>query len=63
MRGGQAAIASHSFGALIAQWALLASENPAFTIPFRATEPGPLKFTFFDTHGSRFEGTVEVKPS
>jgi len=38
-------------------------ENPAFTTPFRATEPGPLKITFFDTHGSRFEGTVEVKPS
>ena len=38
-------------------------ENPAFTIPFRATEPGPLKITFFDTHGSRFEGTVEVKLS
>ena len=29
LRGGQAAVASHSFGALIAQWSLLASENPA----------------------------------
>src|SRR5205814_126929 len=29
LRGGQAAVASHSFGALIAQWPLLASENPA----------------------------------
>jgi putative aldouronate transport system substrate-binding protein len=28
LRGGQGAVASHSFGALIAQWALLASENP-----------------------------------
>lgn len=28
LRGGQAAVASHSFGALIAQWPLLASENP-----------------------------------
>ncbi|MBV9580940.1 MAG: extracellular solute-binding protein [Chloroflexi bacterium] len=28
LRGGQAAVASHSFGALIAQWALLAAENP-----------------------------------
>ncbi|HEY1294954.1 MAG TPA: extracellular solute-binding protein, partial [Chloroflexota bacterium] len=28
MRGGQTAVASHSFGALIAQWSLLASENP-----------------------------------
>jgi len=36
-------------------------ENPAFTIPFRAIEPGLLKITFFDTHGSRFEGTAEVK--
>ena len=29
LRGGQAAVASHSFGALIAQWPLLAAENPA----------------------------------
>ena len=29
LRGGQAAVASHSFGALIAQWPLLAGENPA----------------------------------
>ena len=28
LRGGQAAVASHSFGALIAQWSLLAAENP-----------------------------------
>jgi len=28
LRGGQAVVASHSFGALIAQWQLLASENP-----------------------------------
>jgi hypothetical protein len=37
------------------------SENPAFTIPFRATETGPLRVTFFDTHGGKFEGTAEVK--
>jgi len=37
------------------------SENPSFTIPFRATDTGPLKVTFFDTHGGRFEGTAEVK--
>jgi hypothetical protein len=37
------------------------SENPSFTIPFRATEAGLLKVTFFDTHGGRFEGTAEVK--
>ena len=29
LRGGQAVVASHSFGALIAQWSLLAAENPA----------------------------------
>jgi putative aldouronate transport system substrate-binding protein len=29
LRGGQAAVASHSFGALIAQWPLLAAENPS----------------------------------
>jgi hypothetical protein len=37
------------------------SENPTFTIPFRATETGWLKVTFFDTHGGRFEGAAEVK--
>ena len=29
LRGGQVAVASHSFGALIAQWPILATENPA----------------------------------
>jgi Sulphur oxidation protein SoxZ len=37
------------------------SENPTFTIPFRATETGPLKATFVDSHGGKFEGTAEVK--
>lgn len=37
------------------------SENPAFTIPFRATETGVIKVTFFDTHGGKFEGAAEVK--
>jgi hypothetical protein len=37
------------------------SENPTFTIPFRATETGLLRVTFFDTHGGKFEGTAEVK--
>jgi hypothetical protein len=37
------------------------SENPTFTIPFRATEAGQLKVTFFDSHGAKFEGTAEVK--
>lgn len=36
-------------------------ENPSFGFAFRATEPGPLKVTFFDSHGSRFDGTAEVK--
>jgi hypothetical protein len=36
------------------------SENPTFTIAFRATETGLLKVTFFDTHGARFEGSAEV---
>ena len=37
------------------------SENPTFTIPFRATETGLLKVTFVDSHGVKFEGTAEVK--
>jgi hypothetical protein len=37
------------------------SENPTFTIPFRATESGLLRVTFVDTHGVQFEGTAEVK--
>src|SRR5438552_16014161 len=38
-------------------------DHPASTIPFRATEPGPLNTTFCDTHGPPFVGTVDVKPS
>ncbi len=38
-------------------------ENPTFTFPFRASEAGVLKVTFFDTHQGRFEGTAEVKVS
>ena len=37
------------------------SENPTFTVPFRATETGPVKVTFTDSHGVKFEGTAEVK--
>jgi len=37
-------------------------ENPTFGFAFRVTEPGALKVTFFDTHGGRFEGAIEVKP-
>lgn len=36
-------------------------ENPSFGFPFRVTEPGTLKVTFFDTYGSIFEGSAEVK--
>jgi hypothetical protein len=38
-------------------------ENPSFGFAFRVTEPGPLRVIFFDTYGSRFEGTAEVKPA
>jgi putative aldouronate transport system substrate-binding protein len=55
LRGGQAVVASHSFGALIAQWSLLAAENPSARLrvihPFSAdgkTKPiyhtGPSNF-------------------
>jgi putative aldouronate transport system substrate-binding protein len=55
LRGGQAVVASHSFGALIAQWSTLAVENPAARLrvihPFSAdgkTKPiyhtGPSNF-------------------
>lgn len=55
LRGGQAVVASHSFGALIAQWPILATENPAARLrvihPFSAdgkTKPiyhtGPSNF-------------------
>ena len=36
-------------------------ENPSFGFAFRATEPGQLKLTFFDSHGGRFDGAAEVK--
>jgi len=37
------------------------SENPFFAFAFRATEPGPLKVTFLDTHGGKYEGTADIK--
>jgi hypothetical protein len=37
------------------------SENPTFTVPFRATETGSIKVAFTDSHGVKFEGTAEVK--
>jgi sulfur-oxidizing protein SoxZ len=37
------------------------SENPFFAFAVRATEPGPLRVTFVDTHGGKYEGTAEIK--
>ena len=37
------------------------SENPFFAFAIRATEPGPLKVTFLDTHGGKYEATADVK--
>ena len=37
------------------------SENPFFAFAFKATEPGPLKVTFLDTHGGKYESTAEIK--
>lgn len=36
------------------------SENPFLSFTFRATDPGPLKVTFMDTHGGRYEGTADI---
>ena len=37
------------------------SENPSFTFMLRATDPGPIKVTFYDTHGTTYEGTADIK--
>jgi thiosulfate oxidation carrier complex protein SoxZ len=37
------------------------SENPFFSFAVRATDPGPLKITFTDTAGGRYEGSADVK--
>ena len=37
------------------------SENPTFTIPFRAAETGLIEVTCFDTHGLKLEASAEVK--
>jgi thiosulfate oxidation carrier complex protein SoxZ len=37
------------------------SENPSFSLAFKATEPGTLKITFLDTHGGKYEGSAEIK--
>ena len=36
------------------------SENPNLSFTVRATEPGPLKVTFTDTHGGKYEGTADI---
>ena len=37
------------------------SENPSFSFALRATNPGQLKITFFDTTGGKYEGTADIK--
>ena len=37
------------------------SENPFFSFAFKAVEAGPLKVTFLDTHGGKYEATTEIK--
>ncbi len=37
------------------------SENPFFSMAFKASEPGMFKITFLDTHGGKYEGTAEIK--
>ena len=37
------------------------SENPFFAFAVKATEPGPLRVTFLDTHGLKYEGTADIK--
>ena len=37
------------------------SENPFFSFAVRATDPGPLKVTFTDTTGGRYEGSADIK--
>jgi sulfur-oxidizing protein SoxZ len=36
------------------------SENPFFSFAFKATDPGPLKVTFLDTTGARYEGAADI---
>lgn len=36
------------------------SENPSFSFPLKATEPGTLKVTFLDTTGKKFEGSARI---
>jgi sulfur-oxidizing protein SoxZ len=46
---------------LLAETTQSVSENPVFSFAFRATEPGPLRVTFRDTHGGKYETTTDIK--
>jgi sulfur-oxidizing protein SoxZ len=37
------------------------SENPVLAFAFRAIEPGPLRVTFLDTHGGKYESVTDIK--
>jgi sulfur-oxidizing protein SoxZ len=37
------------------------SENPFFAFAVKATDPGPLTVKFHDTHGTTYEGSVDIK--
>jgi sulfur-oxidizing protein SoxZ len=37
------------------------SENPFFSFPLRATDPGQVKVAFLDTTGAVYEGTADIK--
>ena len=37
------------------------SENPFFSFAIRATDPGPVRVTFTDTTGGKYEGTADIK--
>ena len=36
------------------------SENPFFSFAFKAREPGPLRITFLDTLGGKYEGAADI---
>ncbi|MBI3637528.1 MAG: thiosulfate oxidation carrier complex protein SoxZ [Candidatus Rokubacteria bacterium] len=37
------------------------SENPFFSFTVKATDPGPIKVSFLDTTGGKYEGSADVK--
>jgi sulfur-oxidizing protein SoxZ len=48
---------------LLAETTQSVSENPVFSFAFRATEPGPLRVTFLDTQGGKYEATIDIRLS